>query len=368
MSRTLALGEMLRRDFEVDVVGSAFGDGIWGPARRAPWTTTNVAGAHWPWYATSVRRLLRALTGDVVYALKPLPTSLGVALEARRRGVAPVVLDVEDDEFSFRPRAGISRPRSVASAALNPNSRLWTSLIHRRMAQVDAVTVATTGLQGVYGGSLIPHARDTDLLRPSPGARKRGRAMLGDPPEAVVMFAGTPRPFKGVADLAAAARRTRTAVRTVIAGAPPADPFVQQLLGDFPELHVLPAYEHDELVPLLEAADVVVVPQRRTPQTERQMPAKLLDAMAMARPIVATAVSDIPATLAGGRGVVVEPGDVAGLAAAIDGVLEDRPLSAEMGRRARDWCVAHASYDAVRPRLREIVSSTRTRWDAVRPR
>lgn len=366
MSRTQVLAEVLGRDFEVEVVGSAFGDGIWPPVRRAPWRTTAVMGTTWPWYARSLRQLRRVLSGDVIYALKPLPTSLGVALAARRRGVAPVILDVEDDELSFRPPASILRPRSIASALLQPNSRYWTQRVGRGISGVDAVTVATSGLQRRYGGSLIPHVRDTALLAPTSGARDSGRRLLGDPRQRVILFAGTPRPFKGVAELASAVSRTRNATRLVLAGADEAEPFVRTLVRDFPNLHVLPPYERHELVLLLEAADVVVVPQRATPQTEHQLPAKLLDAMAVGRPTVATAVSDIPAILANGRGLVVPPGDIQGLADAIDRVIDHPHIGAEMGQRARRWCVERASYDSAQPVLRALMSAVRARWEEAR--
>jgi glycosyltransferase involved in cell wall biosynthesis len=366
MSRTLTLAEILDREFEVDVVGSVFGDGIWPPVRDMPWPITAVPGGRWPAYARSRRRLSDVLTGDVVYALKPLPTSLGVALAARRRGVAPVVVDIEDDELSFRPPATLRRPRSLAGAVLQPNSRARTRRVERRTSAADGLTVATTGLQRVYGGLLVPHVRDTVRLAPVPGARDRGRARLGDPPEPVVLFAGTARPFKGIADLAAAVGRTRNPARLVVAGADAADPYVRSLVRDFPGMQVRPPYDREELVALLSAADVVVVPQRRTPQTERQMPAKLLDAMALARPAVATAVSDIPAILADGRGHVVAPGDVQGLADAIDRVLDDPDAAAEMGRRARRWCVEHASYESAQPALRALMEAARASWAEAR--
>ena len=106
---------------------------------------------------------------------------------------------------------------------------------------------------------------------------------------------------------------------------------------------------------MLEAADAVAGSQRRRPETIRQLPSKLLDAMALAKPVVATAVADVPAILADGRGRVVAPGDVLALAGALDAVFDAPDEAARMGVRAREWCVRHASYDAVQPVLRELV-------------
>src|ERR1051326_2979181 len=66
----------------------------------------------------------------------------------------------------------------------------------------------------------------------------------------------------------------------------------------------------------LVAADFVAVPQPATTDTVGQVPAKIFDAMALARPIVSTAVSMIPEML-DGCGVLVPPGDAVALAASL---------------------------------------------------
>jgi glycosyltransferase involved in cell wall biosynthesis len=104
----------------------------------------------------------------------------------------------------------------------------------------------------------------------------------------------------------------------------------------------------------LSAADVVVVPQRRTPDTEGQVPAKLFDAMALGRPVVSTRVSMIPEIL-NSCGVVVEPGQVSALAGAIARLI-DHPVEAQaLGVRARDRCVERYSFEAARRALFPLV-------------
>jgi len=110
----------------------------------------------------------------------------------------------------------------------------------------------------------------------------------------------------------------------------------------------------DDVPSYLVAADVVAVPQRATPDTVGQVPAKLFDAMTLARPIVSTAVSMIPEILEG-CGVLVPPGDVVALAAALRKLLEDRAGAAELGRRARERCCARYSFAAARATLFPLV-------------
>jgi glycosyltransferase involved in cell wall biosynthesis len=68
--------------------------------------------------------------------------------------------------------------------------------------------------------------------------------------------------------------------------------------------------------------------------------------MAMAKPIIATAVSDLPEILSG-CGWVVAPGNPAALAEAIEFVLHNPDLTAEMGRKAREKCKDKYSSDAM---------------------
>jgi len=69
--------------------------------------------------------------------------------------------------------------------------------------------------------------------------------------------------------------------------------------------------------------------------------------MALGRPIVSTSVSMIPEILEG-CGVVVAPGDVAALAAAIKRLLDDPAEAAALGRRARERCETRYSFRVAR--------------------
>lgn len=87
--------------------------------------------------------------------------------------------------------------------------------------------------------------------------------------------------------------------------------------------------------PALAASDVFVLPSR-----EEGMSNALMEAMAAARPCVATAVGGNPEVLAGGRlGRLVPADDAPALAAAIRGLLDDPQAATALGDAAR----AHAT-------------------------
>jgi glycosyltransferase involved in cell wall biosynthesis len=195
--------------------------------------------------------------------------------------------------------------------------------------------------------------RDTDAWDPARHDRAAARAALGADDRPVVMFLGTPRAYKGVDDLVDAVALLGGQACLALVGVRPeseaarrwsAAPFVR-VVGEVP---------FDDVPRYLAAADVVAVPQRATSDTLGQVPAKLFDAMAMARPIVATQVSMIPEILES-CGVVVPPSDVPALAAGLRRLLDDRAAAEALGRRARARCVAEYSFAAARARLYPLV-------------
>jgi glycosyltransferase involved in cell wall biosynthesis len=366
--RAHLLAEILARDFEVEMVGTQFGETLWAPARSGSIPIHAVPGAPWPAYALRMRELLGRIRGDVVYAMKPLLASFGVALLHRGRSGHPVVLDVDDDELAFRPRATLRRPWGMASSIGHPNGRFWARRMAGHVPSADAVTVASLGLQRRLGGVLVHHAKDTERLRPRPELREAARARLGVAGRRVVTFMGTPRAHKGIEDVAEAMGRMRTDAVFVVAGADPADGYVRALMDRFPAIVFHPPYALEDGPLLLEAADAVVVPQRLSAESVVQMPGKLMEAMAMAKPIVSTAVSDIPELLAEGRGHVVPPADPAAIAAALDRIFDSPEEAERMGLRARKWCVENASYDSTRETLRRVMADALAAAEARRSR
>lgn len=90
------------------------------------------------------------------------------------------------------------------------------------------------------------------------------------------------------------------------------------------------AVPFDDLQTLYELADVFVFPSR-----SETFPLCVLEAMAKAKPVVATRVAGIPYQVTEETGVLVEPDDVAGLARAIRALLDAPDRRAEMGRAGK---------------------------------
>jgi glycosyltransferase involved in cell wall biosynthesis len=215
--------------------------------------------------------------------------------------------------------------------------------------------VASRFLQARFGGVLIPHVRDTDAWKPGAADPSAARRRLGVGGERVVMFLGTPREYKGVDDLAAAvARLGRRDVILALVGADPDGDAARRLRSTCAGLRVVGRIPFDDVPQYLEAADVVVVPQRDTTDTRGQVPAKLFDAMALGRPIVSTRVSMIPEVIEG-CGLLAPAGDVPALAHVIGRLLDHPDEAAALGRRARERAVEHYSFASARALLFPLV-------------
>ncbi|HET8577310.1 MAG TPA: glycosyltransferase family 4 protein [Methylomirabilota bacterium] len=356
--RAHLLAHLLEPIARVEVVGPCYGDRVWEPVAGDGVAQRTVSGRRLPAFALSLRALLEMADGDLLYASKPRLTSAGIGYLKRLIARRPLLLDIDDWEVGFFLRSGFWGTAGRALNLANPTSLPWTWLMERFSGAADGITVASRFLQQRFGGVLIPHVRDTEAWKPGgvdpAGARRR----LGIGPERVVMFLGTPRGYKGVDDLAAAvARLGRRDVVLALVGTDPASATGRALVARLPCVRLVGRVPFAQVPEFLSAADVVAVPQRDTPDTRGQVPAKIFDAMALARPVISTRVSMIPEILEG-CGLLVAPGDVAALAQGIAHLL-DRPDEARrLGQRARERCVERYSFSAARRDLFPLVERT----------
>jgi glycosyltransferase involved in cell wall biosynthesis len=148
------------------------------------------------------------------------------------------------------------------------------------------------------------------------------------PPE--VLYAGRLSAEKGIEELVEAT----AGIPLVVAGDGPLRGRVPGALGFVP---------HDELQWLYGRAAVVACPSRR-----EGFGVTCLEAMAHARPVVATAVGGLRDLVVDGEtGLLVEPRDPRALRAAIERLLADPELRQRLGAAGRDRAREHFSWDAV---------------------
>jgi glycosyltransferase involved in cell wall biosynthesis len=359
----LPVAGALERHFDTETIGPLFGDASpFAPLRHELRATSLRAPAPEAMSLGGYRRLWRETaaraTGAVLYAFKPLLASFAAALYCRRRLRVPVVLDIEDWDaagyraLSLRGRWGRWRLRQLFRDQLDP---INTRLMETRIGRADALVVSSTFLQRRYGGTIVVQGVDAGAWTPEAFDAATERARFGLPASAfLVLFTGTAQPHKGLPDLVGAlASGIGTGAHLVVAG-PATEELrrLQETSGDV--LIYVGELPHREMPGLLAACDAVCLPQRDTPFARAQIPAKVFEAMAMAKPIVATAISDLPDILRG-AGILVPPGDPAALAEALRALAASPEVRASLGGEARRRCLLRYTWDVMAETLRTVV-------------
>jgi glycosyltransferase involved in cell wall biosynthesis len=287
---------------EVDVVspasfrhfGLAYGHGIVGNLRRAPWKALLVP-AFLASYARAARRAARG--ADLVHA-HWLPSALP-ALATRR----PFVLQLWGTDAELARRVPwLVRP-------LVRRARLV--LCGSRSLEQSARELGARGVRIVPLGVTIPDSvGDPD-----------------DPPH--VLFAGRLSEEKGILEFLEAT----AGIRRVVVGDGPLRDRAAGAVGFVP---------HEELGGYFERAAVVACPSRR-----EGYGVVAREAMAYGRPVVATSVGGLVDAVANGvSGLVVPARDVSALRAAIESLLADGELRRTLGAAAREQARERFSWDA----------------------
>jgi len=278
--------------------------------------------------AVRLARRLRARRVDVVHTYLVSANIYGM-LAGRLAGVGAVVTSRRDTGFSRNWRL-----RLVEEWLVNPHA-------DRVVANSPAVAEAALGERGLAREQVvvIPNGVDLERFDPSRYPRDEARAwaarewgLVGD--EAIVGAIGSLTPVKGHSDLLDAAARVvarRPRTRFVVVGDGPLRPALEaQALRLGLRDHVVFTGARGDVPRLLASFDLVALPSHTEGLSN-----VLLESMAMARPVVATAVGGNPDVLRdGATGRLVSARDPLALAAGLVGVMED-PAADAMGREAR---------------------------------
>ena len=368
--RAFLLGQVLQKlNYNVHIFGFLFGQDLYAiPPNNIP--ITSVPGCSYPRFFKTARQLFSQIDGDIIYAVKPKPTSFGTSLLHRLWRKRPVILDMDDWEMSWHGGDAWRypvRPKKLARDLLKPGGELrhpdhplyvkWTEAI---VPQADAITIDTQFLQDRFGGVYLPNGKDTDLFNPDHYDPEASRRKYELSEYRVLMFPGAPRPHKGVEDvLMALEALNEPDLRLVIVGGSPYDDYDDRLIKRWGRWIIkLPRCPVETMPEILSAAHVVVVPQRDTLTAKAQFPLKLTDGMAMAKPVLSTRVGDIP-TILDDTGYLVEPGSPNQIADQIRAVFRDLELANRKGEAARRRCVDHYSVSTMAVTLSEVIAGLR---------
>jgi glycosyltransferase involved in cell wall biosynthesis len=179
---------------------------------------------------------------------------------------------------------------------------------------------------------------------PDAQARTAARSRLGVPDGAFVVGCVARLAQEKRHDrLLEAFKRMRTPAHLVLIGDGPSRASLETLaaaLGLASRVHFLGTQLNPEA--LLPGLDVITLTSDR-----EGLPMSLLEGMAAAIPVVATAVGGIPALLANDAGIAIAPDDSDLFAASLDALAADPARRETLGARGRARAIAHHSLEAM---------------------
>jgi glycosyltransferase involved in cell wall biosynthesis len=292
---------------------------------------------------------------DVVYfraGTNVLPLLLRRALGAR------VVLEVNADPLEF-----LRVERAPASAR---RLARWTLAVSARAS--DLVVALTPGLarrliddHGVSRDKVVVIPSATDVAHFAPVEAGVARRRLGlEPDRPVVGFVGLFYRHQGVPTLLHALAKLRPGMPRLLALVVGDGVMRRPWQGMAHALHLDDGVRFTGQVPYADAPgyfnamDVVVAPF--TADRGETSPFKVLDALACARPVVASDIPSVRLLTGSGALVLVPPDDPAALADALAALLADPGHRVAMGWKGRGFVEQHASWDRAAAALAEALA------------
>jgi len=220
-----------------------------------------------------------------------------------------------------------------------------------RVSTISEKMLAKLVQKGVLRSAcrLFPNWVDTNAIYPLAEPSPLRAELAISPTETVALYAGTMARKQGLEVMAEAARRLSNGsrVRFVFCGEGPGKAALANLTGALPNVQWIPIQPFERLNDLLNLADIHLLPQKAD-AADLVMPSKLTGMLASGRPVVATAHAGTQLALAvAGRGIVVEPGNAAVFAHAVEQLACDRRWREKLGRSAREYALSELEKESV---------------------
>ena len=366
LGRTYLLADVLRQDYDVELIGAKFarfGDEVWEPLRDCSRVTINAfPGDNFPEHFSHMEDIAKQIEGDVIYVSKPRLPSLELAILAKLYQNRPVILDVDDYELGwFKNREPLTLEAVKTQRHKRdfncPYHETWSRYSESLIPLFERLTVSNEALRKKFGGMILPHIRDEHDFDPALYFRDEIRAELGfTPKDKVVLFIGTPRMHKGVAQIADALRKSHQPDYKLLIVGSPVDAESHRLFSDVDPRHVkvIPNISFGDLPGYLCIGDLICLLQDVSGVTSQfQMPAKFTDGLSMGIPMLGTNVP--PLVNLANDGLVELLGDTP-LDRKIDEIFGNYETYKQRAERNRETFLQEYSYGANLPKLKQMIN------------
>ena len=330
------------------------------PWREVGWRINNVFPL-----LLKILKVVKNKPNSILHVAAPSPVTKPLtASEIGRRLKIPVVLDLHD-------------PWSSDPFSLNPILILQTQIMRHVINNADFIIVPYKALLKLVRSinrskpvAIIPNAVDSNLFRPIARNTFLAKKLGLNEDAVVVAFSGHVTKFKGLNTLVHSAQiivQKYKNVRFLVIGD---GPFMREIVAFTERLGLSNVFRFVGFVPqelvieYLSLADICVAPYEpmaffkvSLPET----PLKVVEYMAMGKPVIMSKISNENVIAWSGGGLLVTPGDVSELASSVINLVEDEELRKNFGEKGRKYVEENLSWEKHAERLVEIYQSLNTR-------
>lgn len=363
-SKPYAVAEALSKTHEVELIAfDFFGEGVFGPLKQATpaFVTKYFKGSDFPSFFHAMEAAMEAVTGDLMYVVKPRLPSFGLAMLVNEKKSIPFVLEINDLETVVSsPRVGDMHTEldfqdfDVSDdELLNPYSLAWSRLLDPLAKRAPVLMTHNRGLDDHYANSsmYMRNLKDEEVYDPDRFDREEVRRELGfTKDDRVILFGGLIRKHKGIYELVELIERLADPRYKLLFIGSRVTPDQEALVRRFGDRIVsLPAQDREGMARVNLAADLVILwLNPAVPASHYQFPYKATDAFAMRTPVIANSISDLGDLGRQNYLSLVDFGDWDGMLAAVRNVFDDPTATGIMTEAARRLYLRQFSYAAAR--------------------
>ena len=180
--RTYPIAKTLSRHFNVEIIGVLGGKEIYNPYQDEfefkVIEKSREKGRIFGYFVT-IKNVIKAIDGDIVYAFKPKLFSFGVGMLAKVFLKLPLVLDIEDLETANWVDKSVLSKIKLTFSRFDSNNEFVTYLLEKLIPFADDKVVVSNFLQNKFGGTKIVHGVDIYTFDPCRLRKLEARRNLG---------------------------------------------------------------------------------------------------------------------------------------------------------------------------------------------
>ena len=309
-------------------------------------------------FYTGIRKAAAEVSPDIIHAHSPVLCAIPAMIAARKLGV-PLVYEIR----AFWEDAAVASGKFKENSLTYRFIRILETAVCKHVERIVAISQSMKEdllARGIPHNKLFVVPNGVDGLNFGPKVRNRElSARLGLEGKIVLGYLGTFYDFEGIDDLIRSFSKLRLQEKNValllIGGGEMAHAIQDQVrqLGD-PAIILLSKVPPDTVPDYYALMDMVIYPRKSTRITEMTTPLKPLEAMALGKPVICSAVGGMKELVGIDNGLFFTPGNDRELIQCCKRLIHDPTLTARLAatgkKRAlseRNWSCIVAEYLSV---------------------